>query len=174
MPEVSASFQPVPTDGEARTSSALDRPSSSLGGEAFPQAEPSSDPTYPDPSTLPPAYAAAFAPKINPTEAGTFSGMAIYDTDIQALAEKNWRRPGADVTDWFNYGFDEISWEAYCVRRRDMAALAAELKANVLASILQLGVLFLYSPAPDSPACASVLTEHGRNAGRDASELCSP
>lgn len=125
---------PASMDGEARTSSALDLASLPLVGEVFPQTEPSSDPSYPDPSTLPPAHAAASAPKIDPTEAGTFSGMAVYDVDMQALADKNWRRPGADVSDWFNYGFDEISWEAYCVRRRDMAALAAELRANVLAS----------------------------------------
>lgn len=51
---------------------------------------------------------------------------------MQNLEQKNWRRPGADVSDWFNYGFDEISWEAYCIRRRDMAEMAAEMKANVL------------------------------------------
>ena len=134
MPQIPTTLQSISNDGEARASSTLERPPSSLGGETFPQVESSSDPSYPDPSTLPPARAAASAPRIDPTEAGTFSGMAIYDVDMQALADKNWRRPGSDVSDWFNYGFDEMSWEAYCVRRRDMAALAAELRANVLVS----------------------------------------
>ena len=48
------------------------------------------------------------------------------------LAEKPWRRPGADISDWFNYGFDELSWEAYCYRRRDLGEIASVLKANVL------------------------------------------
>jgi hypothetical protein len=41
-------------------------------------------------------------------------------------------RPGADLSDWFNYGFDEISWEAYCKRREIMGDMADKLKINVL------------------------------------------
>ena len=48
------------------------------------------------------------------------------------MAEKPWRLPGSDISDWFNYGFDEISWEAYCYRRRDLGDLANVLKTNVL------------------------------------------
>lgn len=51
------------------------------------------------------------------------------------MAEKPWRRPGSDISDWFNYGFDEISWEAYCYRRRDLGELANVLKTNVLVRI---------------------------------------
>lgn len=99
-----------------------------------------SDSSLPDPSTLPPALAPESAPHIDPTATGTYSvasegkeeEVPIFDVEIESLAEKNWRRPGSDLSDWFNYGFDEISWEAYCVQRRDMAALAAEMKANVL------------------------------------------
>ena len=59
-------------------------------------------------------------------------GRPIYEVDIAALAEKAWRRPGSDISDWFNYGFDEISWEAYCYRRRELGDLAAVLKTNVV------------------------------------------
>jgi hypothetical protein len=48
------------------------------------------------------------------------------------MAEKPWRRPGSDISDWFNYGFDEISWEAYCYRRRDLGEMANVLKTNVI------------------------------------------
>ena len=51
---------------------------------------------------------------------------------MAALAEKAWRRPGSDLSDWFNYGFDELSWEAYCYRRRELGDLAAVLKTNVV------------------------------------------
>lgn len=46
----------------------------------------------------------------------------VFDVDIDSLDDKPWRRPGADITDYFNYGFDEISWKQYC-RRLVSAAL---------------------------------------------------
>lgn len=86
----------------------------------------------PDPSTLPPATAPPSHPAINIDLPGTFDGRSILDVDLNAMSEKPWRRPGSDLSDWFNYGFDEISWEAYCYRRRDLGDMAATLKANVL------------------------------------------
>lgn len=86
----------------------------------------------PDPSTLPPATAPPSHPKIDPTVAGTLDGRSILDVDLGAMAEKPWRRPGSDLSDWFNYGFDEISWEAYCYRRRDLGELGNVLKVNVM------------------------------------------
>lgn len=38
----------------------------------------------------------------------------IYDIDIDQLEEKPWRKPDADITDWFNYGFTEDTWREYC------------------------------------------------------------
>lgn len=31
--------------------------------------------------------------------------------------EKPWRRPGTDITDYFNYGFDEFSWALYASKQ---------------------------------------------------------
>ena len=31
--------------------------------------------------------------------------------------DKPWRRPGTDITDYFNYGFDEFSWASYCLKQ---------------------------------------------------------
>ena len=61
-----------------------------------------------------------------------YESRPIYDIDMSALAEKPWRRPGSDLADWFNYGFDELSWEAYCYRRRSLGGVNGVLKANVL------------------------------------------
>jgi pre-mRNA 3'-end-processing factor FIP1 len=33
---------------------------------------------------------------------------------------KPWRRPGADQSDYFNYGFDEFSWAMYCEKVKSM------------------------------------------------------
>ncbi|KAH0837922.1 hypothetical protein J3R83DRAFT_6154 [Lanmaoa asiatica] len=86
----------------------------------------------PDPSTLPAAVAPPSHPSINPDLSGILDGRSILEVDLSAMAEKPWRRPGSDISDWFNYGFDEISWEAYCYRRRDLGELANVLKTNVL------------------------------------------
>ncbi|EKM61547.1 uncharacterized protein PHACADRAFT_248228 [Phanerochaete carnosa HHB-10118-sp] len=85
-----------------------------------------------DPNTLPPAVAPPSHPQIDPEAPGTFNGQSILEVDLNALSDKAWRRPGSDISDWFNYGFDEISWEAYCHRRKEMGDTANMLKAAVL------------------------------------------
>ncbi|GAA0142861.1 hypothetical protein LIER_35647 [Lithospermum erythrorhizon] len=40
----------------------------------------------------------------------------ILDVDIDSLNDKPWRHPGADLTDFFNFGFNENSWKQYCDR----------------------------------------------------------
>lgn len=44
-------------------------------------------------------------------------GKTILDIDIDTLEDKAWRKPGADITDYFNYGFNEDSWKAYCAKQ---------------------------------------------------------
>ena len=40
-----------------------------------------------------------------------FSGSrTAFDVDIDALEEHPWRLKGADISDYFNYGFDEKTW----------------------------------------------------------------
>ncbi|EIW87151.1 hypothetical protein CONPUDRAFT_161755 [Coniophora puteana RWD-64-598 SS2] len=105
------------------------QPQSHLGQQASEQTQ-SDD--GPDPSTLPPVSAAPSHPIINPNMIGMADGRSILEYDLTAMGEKPWRRPGSDISDWFNYGFDEMSWEAYCYRRRDLGELADVLKTNVL------------------------------------------
>ena len=38
----------------------------------------------------------------------------IFDVDIDSFEEKPWRHPGVDISDFFNFGFDEESWKQYC------------------------------------------------------------
>ncbi|KAF7635671.1 3-hydroxy-3-methylglutaryl coenzyme A synthase [Meloidogyne graminicola] len=35
-------------------------------------------------------------------------GTPIYDLDLATMEDKPWRKPGADITDYFNYGFNEV------------------------------------------------------------------
>ncbi|XP_015059314.1 FIP1[III]-like protein [Solanum pennellii] len=38
----------------------------------------------------------------------------ILDVNIDMFEKKPWRYPGSDLTDYFNFGFDEDSWKQYC------------------------------------------------------------
>lgn len=47
-------------------------------------------------------------------EHSTPSNKTVFDLDIDSLEEKPWRHPHVDVSDYFNFGFDESSWKEYC------------------------------------------------------------
>ncbi|CAB4055798.1 FIP1L1 [Lepeophtheirus salmonis] len=51
---------------------------------------------------------------------GNINGVPAHELDIDSLDEKPWKKPGADITDYFNYGFTEETWQAYCNRQRKM------------------------------------------------------
>ena len=103
-----------------------------------------------------PAVAPPSHPSIEPTATGIFDGRSILELDLSALAEKQWRRPGSDISDWFNYGFDELSWEAYCYRRRDLGELANVLKPNVIVS-LNLNFIVIPTQFDDLFVCRTLL-----------------
>jgi len=50
-------------------------------------------------------------------QVGTVNGKPAHEFDIDTLEDKPWRKPGADITDYFNYGFSEDTWNAYCQRQ---------------------------------------------------------
>ncbi|XP_063899989.1 pre-mRNA 3'-end-processing factor FIP1-like [Zophobas morio] len=60
----------------------------------------------------------------------------IYDYDPEVDQDKPWRKPGADITDYFNYGFTEDTWKIYRERQRELRVLAAPKKIlNVVGSM---------------------------------------
>ncbi|VDN57283.1 unnamed protein product [Dracunculus medinensis] len=52
----------------------------------------------------------------------TINGTPIYDLDLATMEERPWQKPGADLTDYFNYGFNEETWNSYCERQRKLRA----------------------------------------------------
>ncbi|KAI5289788.1 cleavage polyadenylation factor subunit fip1, partial [Ascosphaera aggregata] len=40
------------------------------------------------------------------------------DEDIPG-DDKPWRKPGTDLSDYFNYGFDEFTWATYCLKQQE-------------------------------------------------------
>jgi len=59
--------------------------------------------------------------KIDVNAVGLINGQPIYEYDLDTEAdEKPWRKPGADISDYFNYGFNEETWKQYCDKQRRM------------------------------------------------------
>lgn len=84
-------------------------------------------------SDTPTAQTASIEPAFHPEEKSSippldmdkvpdYNGKPITQTNIEELEEKPWRRMGADITDYFNYGFDELTWIAYCNRQDNLRA----------------------------------------------------
>ncbi|GME72168.1 unnamed protein product [Ambrosiozyma monospora] len=46
-----------------------------------------------------------------------YEEIPLTQLTLSELKDKPWRLPGADLSDYFNYGFDEISWLAYCAKQ---------------------------------------------------------
>ncbi|XP_067124950.1 pre-mRNA 3'-end-processing factor FIP1-like [Centruroides vittatus] len=51
---------------------------------------------------------------------GSINGVPVYEFNLDTLEDKPWRKPGADITDYFNYGFNEETWKVYCERQRKL------------------------------------------------------
>ncbi len=49
---------------------------------------------------------------------GTINGTPAHEFAIESIEDKPWRKPGADITDYFNYGFNEDTWRSYCERQK--------------------------------------------------------
>lgn len=65
---------------------------------------------------------------------GTINGVAAHEFSIDSLDDKPWRKPGADITDYFNYGFNEDTWRAYCERQKKMRLNESGVGLQVLAA----------------------------------------
>ncbi|VDM33221.1 unnamed protein product [Hydatigera taeniaeformis] len=57
---------------------------------------------------------------ININDPGGIQGVPTIEFNISSLGEddKPWKRPGADITDYFNYGFTEDTWMQYCEKQK--------------------------------------------------------
>jgi len=91
--------------------------------------------------------------------AGTINGVAVHEFSIDSLEEKPWRKPGADITDYFNYGFNEETWRAYCERQKrfrvaesgvGLASLTQNVNQNAPIGILTDGGMGMGPPGMHS------------------------
>ncbi|CAG8756248.1 4156_t:CDS:2, partial [Gigaspora rosea] len=56
---------------------------------------------------------------------GSLDGTSIYDVDLDSVEVKLWRKPEADITDYFNSGFNE---EITTYLTKNLLAFAVENK----------------------------------------------
>jgi hypothetical protein len=61
---------------------------------------------------------------------GTINDLPTFDYDLADVKDedKPWRKPGADITDYFNYGFSEESWILYCMKQKRLRAENSNFK----------------------------------------------
>jgi len=60
----------------------------------------------------------------NPSGVIPSSGQSVYEIDLAQFEGSGqlWRRPGSDLADWFNFGFDEVTYPKYLRYGQDMEA----------------------------------------------------
>ncbi|CAL4152695.1 unnamed protein product, partial [Meganyctiphanes norvegica] len=54
------------------------------------------------------------------TTGGKVNGVPVAEFKMDDFEDKPWRKPGADLSDYFNYGFNEETWFKYCERQKKM------------------------------------------------------
>lgn len=107
--------------------------------KSVPQAGNGPPPTTPLPhSNLAVQTAPANGPHINPTNPTGIipsTGTSVYDVDVAQFegSGQMWRRPGSDISDWFNYGFDEVTYPKFLKYRQDMEQGRAALVSYSIA-----------------------------------------
>ena len=78
---------------------------------------------------------------VNINEVGTHNGVEITNFDLDSLEDKPWRKPGADITDYFNFGFTEDSWRAYCNKQRQLRDENSKKRTNVYFLLIRLLII---------------------------------
>ncbi|KDB21097.1 hypothetical protein H109_06941, partial [Trichophyton interdigitale MR816] len=76
------------------------------------------------------------------------------DSDFPTEDDKPWRRPGSDINDYFNYGFDEFTWASYCLKQQSLRKDISDQKAQMedMQAFLSLPGGLPGMPVPGGPA----------------------
>ncbi|XP_054719791.1 LOW QUALITY PROTEIN: pre-mRNA 3'-end-processing factor FIP1-like [Uloborus diversus] len=85
---------------------------------------------------------------------GMINGVSMYEFNLDTIEDKPWRKPGADITDYFNYGFNEDTWKAYCEKQRKM-----RLDNNVVPKALTV------TPGKDQQIPIATVNENSKYSG---------
>lgn len=78
------------------------------------------------------------------------------DADLPS-DDKPWRRPGSDLSDYFNYGFDEFTWSGYCLKQQGVRQEVGSQKKQMddMQAFMGMGMPMPGAPpVPAAPATA--------------------
>ncbi|KAI5301042.1 cleavage polyadenylation factor subunit fip1 [Ascosphaera pollenicola] len=71
-------------------------------------------------SAYPPVHASNIDVNANPVYPPANKPILSVDPDADLPGDdKPWRKPGTDLSDYFNYGFDEFTWASYCLKQQE-------------------------------------------------------
>lgn len=105
-------------------------------------------------SAYPPVHASNIDVNANPVHPAT--GKPLLSTDMDAdfptEDDKPWRRPGSDITDYFNYGFDEFTWASYCLKQQELRKEVADTKKQLEDMQAFLNNMGAFPGLPGAPA----------------------
>ncbi|CAJ0581164.1 unnamed protein product, partial [Mesorhabditis spiculigera] len=94
------------------------------------------------------------AAKLDLDHVPSVAGQIIYDLDLAQMAEKPWRNPGANTHDYFNYGFNEVTWNLYCERQKKLNLEFGHNQAAVNRHLMD----SIKLPNPQGPIIRTVYT----------------
>jgi len=101
-----------------------------LKSEGISDSKPSPQSSNERPGTDYPAHhTSTLDPNGNPVHPTTGKPILStdFDNDFPSESTKPWRKPGSDITDYFNYGFDEFTWASYCLKQQQMPKEITEI-----------------------------------------------
>ncbi|KAL1971378.1 hypothetical protein VTN77DRAFT_331 [Rasamsonia byssochlamydoides] len=84
-------------------------------------------------SAYPPVHTSTIDVNANPVHPVTGKPLLStdLDNDFPTEDDKPWRRPGSDISDYFNYGFDEFTWASYCLKQQELRKEVADQKKQL-------------------------------------------
>lgn len=110
-------------------------------------------------SAYPAIHASTVDVNANPIHPATGKTITSTDLDNDFPGEdaKPWRRPGSDISDYFNYGFDEFTWASYCLKQQELRREVGDQKKQVdeMQAFLTMGVPPMPGAAGGAPASAA-------------------
>ncbi|XP_008297719.1 pre-mRNA 3'-end-processing factor FIP1 [Stegastes partitus] len=101
-------------------------------------------------------------------EVERIQGIQEQSPNVKPLRDKPWRNPGANISDYFNYDFNEKSWIAYCKKQTKLHAASRKLQAKFMVSEVSKALLGPYGHSNDfdGPSTALYTRSSGRIATR--------
>ncbi|KAL2847692.1 Fip1 motif-domain-containing protein [Aspergillus pseudodeflectus] len=94
-------------------------------------------------SAYPAVHASSIDVHANPVHPTTGKPIMLTDMDSDFPDDdKPWRRPGSDLTDYFNYGFDEFTWASYVLKQQELRKEVGDQKRQLddMQSFLTMGL----------------------------------